>query len=70
MSRHADNLPCPRCGRSGGLLPVSLWPKVARTDEFYRVMFEGCFTDAEDLARFLLKQRSQSQREQPTEAGL
>lgn len=37
-----------------GLLPLSEWVRASRSDKFYRVMVEGCFEDAEDLARFLL----------------
>lgn len=41
--------------RRRGLLPVDQWVKAARTDRFYQVMVEGCFEDAEQLARFLLQ---------------
>lgn len=41
--------------RVPGLLPVDQWVKAARSDEFYDAMVKGCFVDAEDLARFLLK---------------
>lgn len=58
-----QNTPPTEGRRVPGLLPVDQWVKAARSDEFYEALVNGCFADAEDLARFLLQANS-SLREQ------